>query len=476
MKKYFVFNGTISGGSYFLRSFLQSYLIWFFGLGLYLRAVSGYKRASALFKDDTIKILFTVNTVISTLLSVIFGVVFGLNSYDFSIFFIDATSIIFSFLFISSLIADWYLILKDSEIKVHSEGIFTKVNTPNTSSEKVVEPIDDNKTPKEVNKNLNPNNNNTLLYIIIGLLVAILVFVVLSNPESQSTNSNKRETIEREKIPREKIPRETITRKEIETNPVQIEQRVKPKPKPKPNSVWFRAIDESDDPFVEDYAYSDGVVITKNKNISNKIPRIKISRDGDRKVFLTGLDITISDIYDSYTAEVSEDLTYKLVRNGYKTKSQMNFEISQAQKSLPLDLNPSDYRGSMKPMIRFAKLQCCYQEAIDFEISFRPSGKKFNVRTKVDLDDVIEKQFIKIDELQINFNNFQINEFINNIFSDNEMFVKLKLDMRYEYREENLQHPDVVIQRVIEKRSQPGLLDRESYMKFNLSGSRRVIN
>mgnify|MGYP001238573161 CR=1 FL=1 len=78
-------------------------------------------------------------------------------------------------------------------------------NTPNTSSEKVVEPIDDNKTPKEVNQNLNPNNNNTLLYVIIGLLVAILVVVVVRSPESQQTNSNKRETIQRETVPRNNL-------------------------------------------------------------------------------------------------------------------------------------------------------------------------------------------------------------------------------------------------------------------------------
>ena len=203
MKKYFVFNGTISGGSYFLRSFLQSYLIWFFGLGLYLRAVSGYKRASALFKDDTIKILFTVNTVISTLLSVIFGAVFGLNSYDFSIFFIDATSIIFSFLFISSLIADWYLILKDSEIKVHSEGIFTKVNTPYNSSEKIVEPIDesiDNNQNILGNIELPPlsnpvENNNDVLQKIEELKREIesLESSIKTNDSSTQSNDEKKE-------------------------------------------------------------------------------------------------------------------------------------------------------------------------------------------------------------------------------------------------------------------------------------------
>ena len=167
-------------------------------------------------------------------------------------------------------------------------------NTPNTSSEKVVEPIDVKETPKEVNENLNPNNDNTLLYVIIGILVIILIAVVTS-PEFQQTSSDKRETIEREKIPREKIKRETITRKEIETNPVQVEQRVKPKPKPKPKSAWFRTINESNDPFVEDYAYSYGVI----KNKSSIKPMIKIKR-GDAGLaaydfYLSGLELNIPD-------------------------------------------------------------------------------------------------------------------------------------------------------------------------------------
>lgn len=49
MKKYFTFdNEKISGGTYWLRSFLQSILIYFFGLGIYLMAVTIYKRSRSL--------------------------------------------------------------------------------------------------------------------------------------------------------------------------------------------------------------------------------------------------------------------------------------------------------------------------------------------------------------------------------------------------------------------------------------------
>ena len=46
MKKYFSPKGTISGWSYFIRTFLQTFLVVFI-VGLYLVAVTSYKRASA---------------------------------------------------------------------------------------------------------------------------------------------------------------------------------------------------------------------------------------------------------------------------------------------------------------------------------------------------------------------------------------------------------------------------------------------
>ena len=60
MKKYFSFDGTISGWSYFRRSFLQTLLIVFL-VGLYLLATNSYKRASALTDKNWLKILAAIS-------------------------------------------------------------------------------------------------------------------------------------------------------------------------------------------------------------------------------------------------------------------------------------------------------------------------------------------------------------------------------------------------------------------------------
>jgi len=57
MKKYFVFKDTISGWSYFWRMWIQIILIAAFGLGLYLLAVTSYKRASPMTERKWLRFL-----------------------------------------------------------------------------------------------------------------------------------------------------------------------------------------------------------------------------------------------------------------------------------------------------------------------------------------------------------------------------------------------------------------------------------
>lgn len=59
LKKYFLFKGTISGWSYFWRMWVQMFLIAVFGLGVYLLAVTSYKRASAITNKKWLRILAT---------------------------------------------------------------------------------------------------------------------------------------------------------------------------------------------------------------------------------------------------------------------------------------------------------------------------------------------------------------------------------------------------------------------------------
>jgi len=54
MKKFFTYsNENIDGGTYFLRQILNSFLIIFFGLGLYLLALTTYKRTKAFDMSDS---------------------------------------------------------------------------------------------------------------------------------------------------------------------------------------------------------------------------------------------------------------------------------------------------------------------------------------------------------------------------------------------------------------------------------------
>ena len=59
--KYFTYNGEyISGGTYWWRMLLQSFLILFFGLGLYLIAVTVYKRSKSFRMDNTFALIASI--------------------------------------------------------------------------------------------------------------------------------------------------------------------------------------------------------------------------------------------------------------------------------------------------------------------------------------------------------------------------------------------------------------------------------
>ena len=61
MKKQFSTKGTISGWSYFIRTLLQAFLAVFI-VGLYLLAVTSYKRASALTDKKWLKIVAAISS------------------------------------------------------------------------------------------------------------------------------------------------------------------------------------------------------------------------------------------------------------------------------------------------------------------------------------------------------------------------------------------------------------------------------
>lgn len=64
--KYFTYNNEyISGGTYWLRCFLQQYLIFLFGLGLYLAAITSYKRAKSLDFSNSSAMIFAIYYPIS---------------------------------------------------------------------------------------------------------------------------------------------------------------------------------------------------------------------------------------------------------------------------------------------------------------------------------------------------------------------------------------------------------------------------
>lgn len=74
MRKYFYYDGEyISGWKYWLRSFLQGYLIFLFGLGAYLCAVTAYKRAKSLGHSGSGSLFFAIYSPFSWVLGFMFG-------------------------------------------------------------------------------------------------------------------------------------------------------------------------------------------------------------------------------------------------------------------------------------------------------------------------------------------------------------------------------------------------------------------
>jgi hypothetical protein len=66
-KKYFIYdNEVISGWTYMLRTFLQTLLIPFFGLGLYLQSVTAFKRAQSLHHNGLSLFVWAVWGFVST--------------------------------------------------------------------------------------------------------------------------------------------------------------------------------------------------------------------------------------------------------------------------------------------------------------------------------------------------------------------------------------------------------------------------
>lgn len=83
MKKYFTYNNEyISGWRYWWRLFLQTMLIALFGLGLYLGAVTTYKRSKSLALSSTISLLLAIYFPISIILSFAIGYESGYSGDD----------------------------------------------------------------------------------------------------------------------------------------------------------------------------------------------------------------------------------------------------------------------------------------------------------------------------------------------------------------------------------------------------------
>ena len=122
MKKYFEFKGTINGSRYFLRMFLQQYLIGFFGLGLYLMAVTSYQRASAFTESKSRRILLALNPVLANLVAFPLFFQYGYED-DLSVFFEDTLSSLFTILILITIIIHWCLVLKNGNKKI-DQNIF----------------------------------------------------------------------------------------------------------------------------------------------------------------------------------------------------------------------------------------------------------------------------------------------------------------------------------------------------------------
>ena len=82
LSKFFSFqNEYISGGTYWLRVFLQGVLIIVFGLGLYLIGVTVYKRAKSLQLSNEVSIIFALFVSIGSWIPVINFIAIGIHSY-----------------------------------------------------------------------------------------------------------------------------------------------------------------------------------------------------------------------------------------------------------------------------------------------------------------------------------------------------------------------------------------------------------
>ena len=88
MKKYFIYgNEYISGWRYWWRQFLQTILVAFFGLGLYLGAVTTYKRSRSLENSHTTALILAIYQPISIILAFAIGYESGYSGDDSLLFF-----------------------------------------------------------------------------------------------------------------------------------------------------------------------------------------------------------------------------------------------------------------------------------------------------------------------------------------------------------------------------------------------------
>ena len=82
LSKYFSFEDEyISGGTYWLRCFLQSVLILAFGLGLYLAGVTAYKRSRSLLCSHGTSIFFSIIISIGFFIPFINFIAIGIHIY-----------------------------------------------------------------------------------------------------------------------------------------------------------------------------------------------------------------------------------------------------------------------------------------------------------------------------------------------------------------------------------------------------------
>ena len=82
LSKYFSFEDEyISGNTYWLRSFLQSFLIIVFGLGFYLIGVTAYKRSRSLQCSNSVSTMFSIFISIGWFIPFVNLITIGVNIY-----------------------------------------------------------------------------------------------------------------------------------------------------------------------------------------------------------------------------------------------------------------------------------------------------------------------------------------------------------------------------------------------------------